>query len=166
MSPSNSAPRKPPETRFCDLKINNAIMVKIVVSEVDFRVLQTNDWTNRAMQLICITRVLGLSSVKISAQSVRQLALHLRRTTTTTTTTRRPPHMNPKTPPGVSTRILLAWCVALWIWLNLWEPRMRNYIPVELHDEVSEWSGNDWTKILVETNPEFPLIKLDSSSGV
>ncbi len=59
-------PRKPPETRFCDLKSsNNAIIVKIVVSEVDFRVLPTNDWTNRAMQLICITRVPGLSSVKI-----------------------------------------------------------------------------------------------------
>ncbi len=44
-------PRKPPETRFCDLKrSNNAIIVKIVVSEVDFLVLQTNDWKNLAMQ--------------------------------------------------------------------------------------------------------------------
>ncbi len=64
-------PRKPPETRFCDLKMsNNAIIVKIVVSEIDFRVLQANDWTNRAVQLKRITRILGLSSVKISAQSV------------------------------------------------------------------------------------------------
>ncbi len=46
-------------------------MVKIVVSEVDFRVLQTNDWTNGVMQLIRITRVLELSSAKISAQSVQ-----------------------------------------------------------------------------------------------
>ncbi len=58
-------------------------MVKIVVSEVDFRVLQTNDRTNRAMQLICITSVLGLSSVKVSAQPM-------------------PHHTNPKTHPGVS----------------------------------------------------------------
>ncbi len=83
-------PRKPPETRFCDLKMsNNAIIVKIVVSEVDFRVLQTNDLTNRAMQLKRITRVLGLSSVKIAAQSVRYLALHLIRTTTRRTRRRR-----------------------------------------------------------------------------
>ncbi len=83
-------PRKPPETRFCNLeRSNNAIIVKIVVFEVDFRVLQTNDWTNRAMQLTCITRVLGLSSVKISVQLVRYSALHLIRTTTTRTTTRR-----------------------------------------------------------------------------
>ncbi len=32
-------------------------IVKIVASEVDFRVLQTNDWTNRAMQLKSITGV-------------------------------------------------------------------------------------------------------------
>ncbi len=83
-------PRKPPETRFCDLKMsNNAIIEKIVVSEVDFRVLLTNDWTNRAMQLKRITRVLGLPSVKISAQSVRYLALHLMKTTTTRRTRRR-----------------------------------------------------------------------------
>ncbi len=41
-------------------------------SKVDFRVLQSNDWTNLAMQLICIT--LGLSLVKISAQSIQYLA--------------------------------------------------------------------------------------------
>ncbi len=84
-------PRKPPKTCFCDLKrSNNAIIVKIVVSKVDFRVLQTNDWTNRAMQQDLKTRVLNPSSMKISVQSVRYLALHLsttRRTTTTTTTT-------------------------------------------------------------------------------
>ncbi len=34
------------------------------------RFLSTADWANCAMQLICITRVLGLSSEKISAQSV------------------------------------------------------------------------------------------------
>ncbi len=32
---------------------NNAIIVKIVESEVDFRVLHCNDWMNLAMQLIC-----------------------------------------------------------------------------------------------------------------
>ncbi len=99
-------PRKPLETRFCDLKrSDNAIIEKIVVSEVDFRVLQTNDWTNRAMQLKCITRVLGLSSVKISAQSARYLALHLIRTRTRRRRRRwnkHASHMIPKTPPGVS----------------------------------------------------------------
>ncbi len=50
--------------------------MKIVVSEVVFRVLQTNDWTNLATQLILKTPLLGLSSVKISAQSVLYLALH------------------------------------------------------------------------------------------
>ncbi len=45
-----------PETRFCDIKrSNNAIIVKILESEVDFRVLHSNDRTNLAMQLICIT---------------------------------------------------------------------------------------------------------------
>ncbi len=65
--------------------------MKIVESEVDFRVLQTNDWTNFVMQLICITQVLDLSSVKISAQSVQYLALHLIRTTrrNPTTTTKK-----------------------------------------------------------------------------
>ncbi len=83
-------PRKPPETRFCDIKWrNNAITMKIVESEVDFRVLHTNDWTNLAMQLILKPPVLGLSSVKISAQSVRQLALHLIRTRTRTRRRRR-----------------------------------------------------------------------------
>ncbi len=79
MSLSNSAPKKTSGDTFIsflfilfrDLKrINNAIMVKIVVSEVDFRVLQTNDWTERATQLICITGV-GLSSVEILAESVQ-----------------------------------------------------------------------------------------------
>ncbi len=76
-------PRKPPETRFCDLKrSNNEIIVKIVVSETDFRVLQTNDWTNRTIQLIYKTLVIGLSSVKIPVQSVQYFALHLSTTTT------------------------------------------------------------------------------------
>ncbi len=66
-----------------------AIRVKIGVSEVGFRVLQTNDWTNRAVQLICTTEVLGLSSFKISAQSVRYLALHLMTTRIRTTMRRR-----------------------------------------------------------------------------
>ncbi|MCP3660885.1 MAG: hypothetical protein GY696_00065 [Gammaproteobacteria bacterium] len=41
--------------------------MKIVVSEVDFRVLQTNDWTNRAMQLILKPPVLGLFSENFSS---------------------------------------------------------------------------------------------------
>ncbi len=63
---------------------NNAIIVKIVESEVDFGVLQSNECTNPATQLILKTAVLGLRSVKISAQSVRYLVLHLMTTTTTT----------------------------------------------------------------------------------
>ncbi len=40
-----------PETRFRDLKMhNNAIMVKIVESEVAFRVLQSTGWADPAMQ--------------------------------------------------------------------------------------------------------------------
>ncbi len=47
---SNSAPKKTSGDTFLRFKrSNNAIIVKIVVSEVYFRVLQTNDWTNRAM---------------------------------------------------------------------------------------------------------------------
>ncbi len=89
-------PRKPTETRCWDLKrSNNAIMVKIVVSEVDFRALQSNDWTKLATQLILKTPVLGLSSVKISAQSVRYLALHLSTTRTRTTRRRWNKHASP-----------------------------------------------------------------------
>ncbi len=35
--------------RFCGLKrINNALIVKLAVSEVDFHVLHSKDWTNLA----------------------------------------------------------------------------------------------------------------------
>ncbi len=62
-------PRKPPETRFCDLKRSyNAIIVKIVVSEVDFRVLQTND--SRYAAYLQKDDTGTWASVKISAQSV------------------------------------------------------------------------------------------------
>ncbi len=47
---SNSSPKNTLETRFYDLKMSNAITVKIVESEVDFRVLHSKDWTNLAMQ--------------------------------------------------------------------------------------------------------------------
>ncbi len=76
-------PKKPPETCFCGLKTSNNTIMKIVKSEVDFRVLHSNGEANLVMQLICKTPVPGLSSVKILAQSFRYLALHLRRTTRT-----------------------------------------------------------------------------------
>ncbi len=53
MSLSSSAPKKTPGDMFCDLKRRNTeIIVKIVESEVDFRVLHSSDKTNLAMQLI------------------------------------------------------------------------------------------------------------------
>ncbi len=58
------------------------------------------------MQLICITPVPGLSSVKVLAQSVVQyLSLHwmkTRRREEEEDETHMPPHMNHKTPLGVS----------------------------------------------------------------
>ncbi len=97
MSLSNSASKKTSETRFYGLKVrNNAIIVKIVESEVNFGVLQSNDWTNLPTQLNLKTSVIGLSSVKISAQSLQYLSLHLSTTRTTTTTIRWNRHASPK----------------------------------------------------------------------
>ncbi len=51
-----SAPKKTPENRFfCDFKrCSNAIIAKIVESDVDFRVQHSNEKTNLVMLLICI----------------------------------------------------------------------------------------------------------------
>ncbi len=74
-------------------------MVKIVESEVDFRVLQSNDRTKHAMRLISITAVpTGLPSVKTSAQSVSFPLEHRQRDEDET----KMPHHNPKSPPGFS----------------------------------------------------------------
>ncbi len=57
---------------------NIEIIVKIVGSEIDFRVLYSTDWTNLGKRLILKTpSLLGLSSVKIPPQSVQYVALHV-----------------------------------------------------------------------------------------
>ncbi len=78
--------------------------MKIVESEVDFRELHSNDWTNLATQLDLNLSALGLSSVKISAQSVQYLDPHLAQEEQEQEEeeTNMPPKMNPKTAPGFS----------------------------------------------------------------
>ncbi len=85
--------------------VSEVVMVKILVSEGDFRVLQSTGCTNLATQLILKTPVLGLSPVKISAESFLYLALHFDQNNNKKEKkmkTNMSPHMNPKTPPGVS----------------------------------------------------------------
>ncbi len=61
-------PRKPPETRFCDLKTsNNAIIVKIDESVLDFDYCTATTGQISLCSGFALHGILGLSLVKISA---------------------------------------------------------------------------------------------------